>query len=324
MRGSRYLYLLLLLALFLIIPKISETGDIASRITFDAITFDDGMGINLRSPRAIFFDKRSGELTVADAGNNRILIYDRNLKPLYSFDHFVRDRYTGMIIKGEPKAVAVNSLGEIIVIDNLVEYLEVLDFRGTPLEKLTVGQILGDSAVKARPECLAIDAADNLYLGVTGNITALLMLDKNLKLIRVIGKKGPLPSELNTILAVTESDGLLYMTDLYSVPAIKIFDTTGNYISGFAGHDIEEPDLSLPSGIAVSKDSIDGTLIWVTDGLRQVVKVYNPEGDMLVQVGGFGYKLGEYQYPAGIVFSGDGHFFVSEKVGNRIQRFLLK
>ncbi len=324
MRTSRFQYLFLFLVLLLIIPDLSVASDIPSRITFDAITFDDGMGIALRSPRSIFFDRRSGELTVADAGNNRIIIYDRNLKPLFSFDHFVRDRYTGMIVKGEPKAVAVNSLGEIIVIDNLVEYLEVLDFRGTPLEKFTVGQILGDSAIKARPECLAIDAADNLYLGVTGKMTAVLMLDKNLKLIRVIGKKGPLPSELNTILAVTESEGLLYLTDLYSVPAVKIFDTSGNYISGFAGHDIEEPDLSLPSGIAVSEDSIDGTLIWVTDALRQVIKVYNSDGDMLVQVGGFGYKLGEYQYPAGIAFTGDGHFFVSEKVGNRIQRFLLK
>lgn len=324
MRTSRFQYLFLFLVLLLIIPDLSVASDIPSRITFDAIAFDDGMGIALRSPRAIFFDKRSGELTVADAGNNRIIIYDRNLKPLFSFDHFVRDRYTGMIVKGEPKAVAVNSLGEIIVIDNLVEYLEVLDFRGTPLERFTVGQILGDSAIKARPECLAIDAADNLYLGVTGKMTAVLMLDKNLKLVRVIGKKGPLPSELNTILAVTESEGLLYLTDLYSVPAIKLFDTTGNYISGFAGHDIEEPDLSLPSGIAVSEDSIDGTLIWVTDALRQVIKVYNSDGDMLVQVGGFGYKLGEYQYPAGIAFTGDGHFFVSEKVGNRIQRFLLK
>lgn len=324
MRTFRLQYFFLFLVLFLIVPDLSVASDIPSRITFDAITFDDGMGIALRSPRAIFFDRRSGELTVADAGNNRIIIYDRNLKPLFSFDHFVRDRYSGMIVKGEPKAVAVNSLGEIIVIDNLVEYLEVLDFRGTPLERFTVGQILGDSAIKARPECLAIDAADNLYLGVTGEITAVLMLDRNLRLTRVIGKKGPLPFELNTILAVTESEGLLYLTDLYSVPAVKIFDTSGNYISGFAGHDIEEPDLSLPSGIAVSKDSIDGTLIWVADALRQVIKVYNSDGDMLVQVGGFGHKLGEYQYPASIAFTGNGHFFVSEKVGNRIQRFLLK
>jgi hypothetical protein len=98
----------------------------------------------------------------------------------------------------------------------------------------------------------------------------------------------------------------------------------GNYICGFAGHDIERADVSLPSGIFVTDDSSDGTLIWVTDALRQVLKVYKSDGIMQVQIGGFGYKLGEYQYPAGITGTGDGHFFVAEKVGNRIQRFLLK
>jgi len=317
---------LLSLTILLTVPFLAghSQEDISSRVTFDAITFDDGMGGDLRSPRSIFYDGRSAELFVADAGNHRILIYDRNLKALYSFDHFVRDRYTDQMIKGEPKSAVVNSHGDIIVIDNLVDYLEVLDFRGISLERIEVSKIMGDTSLKIRPECMTIDSADNLYLAVTGDQVTVLMLDSQFRLIRRIGQKGPLPSEFNTLLAIAEAEGRLYLTDLYSSPAVKIFDTVGNYISGFAGHDIERADLSLPSGIFVSQDSAEGTLIWVTDALRQVVKVYNSNGDMLVQLGGFGRLLGEYQYPSGVAGSQEGEFFISEKVGNRIQRFRFK
>ena len=296
--------------------------DINSRIVVTGLAFDDGANRRLRNPSSMHFDVHAGEVVVADAGNSRILIYDRDLIPRYSFDHFVPDRSTGNLVKGQPKAVVVNSQGKIILSDNLVNYLEVLDFRGRPIEKIFLNKALGDTSLTIRPECFTIDEQDNLYIVTTGDLVTVLVLDRNFQLKRSFGKKGTGPTDFNTIISLCHRDGWLYMADVYATPAVKVFDTAGAYIKGFGAHQVDRADVSLPSGIAVMEDKDGQKYIWIVDGLRQVIKVLNSEGEFQAFVGGFGFGLGEFRYPTAISFSGNT-FYVLEKVGGRIQSFRI-
>ena len=120
------------------------------------------------------------------------------------------------------------------------------------------------------------------------------------------------------------NSGRLYVTDLYGTPAVKVFDTSGSYLFGFAGHDIERADMSFPSGLAVIANDRGEPNIWVVDGLRQVIKVFDSEGEFIQLVGGFGINPGEFRYPSDIVTLTDSIIYVVERVGNRIQRFDIK
>lgn len=289
-----------------------------------AIAYDDGWQKGLRSPSAIYVDSLAREVVVADGGNNRIVIYDEQLRPKYAFEHFVRDTRSGRMIKGEPRDVVVTSQGEIIVADNLSNDLDVLDFRGRLLEQVRLNRLYGDTTLTIKPQSLSIDEQDNLYVVTTGDIVTVMVMDSRFGLIRTIGQKGGAAAEFNTPLAVHVYSGRLYVTDLYAKPAVKVYDTSGTFAFGFGGHEIEKADMSFPSGLAVFPDSTGTDELWIVDGLRQVIKVFDGEGVFRQLVGGYGFRPGEFRYPADIARLSDSVFYVVERVGGRIQRFDIK
>ncbi|MDH4157313.1 MAG: NHL repeat-containing protein [candidate division Zixibacteria bacterium] len=322
MRSQSLTVVIMMLVLVALGSSDGIADDINSRIVVTGLVFDDGANRRLRNPSSLHYDANAGEVVIADAGNSRILIYDRDLIPRYSFDHFVPDRSTGQLVKGQPKAVAVNSHGEIIISDNLVNYLEVLDFRGRPIEKIFLDAALGDTSLTIRPECFTIDEQDNLYVVTTGDLVTVLVLGPDYQLKRSFGQKGTGPTDFNTVISICHRDGWIYLADVYATPAVKVFDTAGAYIKGFGGHQVDRADVSLPSGIAVMVDGDGQKYVWIVDGLRQVIKVLDSEGAFQAFVGGFGFGLGEFRYPTAIAFSGNV-FYVLEKVGGRIQSFRI-
>ncbi len=301
----------------------SEGDDLNARISITTLVNDDGWDRNLRAPSALFFDDASGELFVADAGNNRVLVFDRLLSPRYSFPHFVPEYGTGRLVKGEPRDLVVNSRGEILLIDNHADFIDVLDFRGTPLERIHLDRLQGDTSLTIRPQTIALGPDDHLYVGTAGDIVGVFVLDADFRLVRVIGQSSADVKPFQTIMAVAVYDSTLYVTDLYAEPAVKLFTLDGRYLAGFAKHDVDRADLSFPSGIALMTDETGRKTIWITDGLRQTVKVYQHDGAFLAFVGGFGVKPGEFRYPADIVASGDSLFYVLERTGGRISRFII-
>ena len=318
---------LLLLVLILVLGMSSLSAqDLLpdSSFTITDIVSDDGWQTSMRGPSAMFADRRSGEVFVADAGNHRILVFDQRLQPKFSFEHFVKDRRSGRLVKGEPRDMVVNSAGEIILVDNLATHLDVLDFRGKPLEQIHLNRLYGDTTLTIKPQSLSIDSDDNLYVGTTGDVVTVMVLDSYFNLKKMIGHRGGAESEYNTILAIHVNDGRLYVTDLYAKPAIKVFDTTGTFLFGFGGHEIEKADVSFPSGVAILPDLEGNPLIWIVDGLRQVIKVFDANGEFVQLVGGYGIGPGEFRYPADIAALSDSVFYVVERIGNRVQRISIK
>jgi len=294
------------------------------RISITAIVTDDGWNRPLRGPSAMFYDQSADELFITDPGNNRVVIYDGNLSPVFSFTHYVRDPSSERMIKGEPRDLVVNSRGEIILADNYVSYLDILDFRGAFIERLELNRLLNDTTLNVKPQCLAIDGNDNLYVATAGDVVGVIVLDGNFRFQRIIGRDAAGNSDFKSPLAIHVSDSILFVTDLYAEPTVKLFDTSGAYLTGFGAHDVDRADMSFPSGLTTMTDDETGKVtFWVVDGLRQVVKVFHDDGSFLAHVGGFGVAPGEFRYPTDIVSSGDSLFFILERVGNRIQRFTI-
>jgi sugar lactone lactonase YvrE len=313
-----------LLAIVILIAAYDvRSQDLVERVTFNAVTYDDGSGGSLRNPWSASFDDRARELFICDAGNGRIVIYDDDLTPRYSFTHFVTPRSGAELTRGEPRATVTNSQGDIFIVDNLAPYIDVADFRGAVFTRIYPNRLLGDTTLQLRPQALAIDSADNLYVIVSGDKQTVLVLDRDYNLKRQFGQKGTAPKDFSAPVAIAEHKGLLYISDMYAIPALKVFDTTGTYLRGFGAHDVDRADLSFPSAIVISEDTSGAPLIWVADNLRQVIKVYDETGTWLANVGGFGDQLGEFRYPSGLAIEGNSTFFVVERFGNRIQRFVL-
>ncbi|PWB75570.1 hypothetical protein C3F09_02055 [candidate division GN15 bacterium] len=293
--------------------------------TFTAMTYDNGADGPLRNPGFAFFDRRAGELFVAATGNRRIVVYDFNLTPKFSFKHFVWDPKAKKQVLGEPKAVVVNSDGDMLVIDNMADYVDVLDFRGKSYQQVYPNRLLGDSTLKVRADLIAIDDRDNVYLSVVGDITAILALDRDLNLKRrLIERTADSTTSIVGPLAMAVLDSLILLTEFRDTPVLKLFDTAGQYLRGFGGREIAKEDFSMPIAAAIYRDSTGTVSFLVADALRQVIKWIGSDGSLLASFGGYGSYPGALSYPAGLTYAGNRTFFVTERVGARIQRFTVR
>jgi DNA-binding beta-propeller fold protein YncE len=302
----------------------AQQDSLQDKILIAAITYDDGFGVALKDPAGIWYDASSGEVLVADAGNGRVVIYDSLLTATFSFRHFFKDPVTRVSSLGEPRGLAVNHQGEILLLDGRSDKLDLLDFRGRVLASVSPKRLLGDTTLRLINSAVTIDDHDNFYVVVTGGATKVLVIDRDLNLVRQMGEKGIQPSQLNTPVTIAVHDGKMYIGDLYGLPAVKIFDTLGNFLTGFGGHDVEKADLSLPAGIGFVNGQSTGFLVLALDGLRQTVKVFDSTGECVSMIGGFGYLPGLLQYPSGLASNGKTAFYVVEKTGGRVQRYEIK
>ncbi len=76
-------------------------------------------------------------------------------------------------------------------------------------------------------------------------------------------------------------------------------------------------DFSQPSDVAVSKDG----LIYVVDGVNNVIKVFNQDGKFVFSFGSKGSLNGQFKFPLGIDIGNSGKVYVADSGNHRIQIF---
>jgi hypothetical protein len=301
-----------------------QNDSLQEHVLISGVAYDDGFGVALKDPAAIWYQKSTGEVYVADAGNSRVIIYDSLLTAIYSFKHHIKDPLSGTQVPGQPRGLAVTSDGEILLLDGSSSRLDLLDFRGRLLTSVVPNRLLNDTTLHLVIAAITVDDHDNFYVVISGDLLRVLVLDKDLNLIRQFGEKGNLTAQLTTPVSIGVSKGRVYVGDLNGLPAVKVFDSLGQFQFGFGGHDVQPEDLSFPVGIAFLDGPLTGVVTLVVDGLRQAVKVYDSEGKLTTMIGGFGYLPGLLQYPTGLSSDGVAMFYVVEKGGARVQRYQLK
>jgi DNA-binding beta-propeller fold protein YncE len=272
------------------------------------------------SPQGIFYDRWNREVYVCDSGNHQVVIFDSTGFPLYRFNHWLRRSEGEKKILGEPRNLVVNKAGDIFLIDNLAGFVDILDQRGNSVDRLMLQDIPEFENVKIRPEFLAIDSLDNLYMATSGERVKILVFDRNLRLITSFGTEGEEEGGLKTVTGLwVDDEGKAYVTDPDARFCVQVFSAEGEFLLGFGGHDINKEDFSLPTGVVTTAD---GT-IFVADELRQVVKAFDSDGQFLSWFGGFGGGSGAMRYPRYITGDGEDELFVVERVGRRYQKFVV-
>lgn len=273
----------------------------------------------------LFYDAKRAELYVADTGNGQVVILDNKGMPVSRIRHFIYAATDGKRQLGEPKSIVVCKNGDILVTDNLAHYVDVMDYRGRSLEKVWPGDLLGRDRSKVRPGYLALDASGNVYLSVTGDVSAILVLTPSLKLKAQMGKIGG--GRAGGFKAVTGmwvgKHGKIYAT--YSQgECVRIYRPDGRLITSFGAHDSGPGNFSLPSGVVI--DGRDN--IWVVDSLRHVMSIFNQETDgskvsvsFMELIGGKGSGPGQFKHPTAIAGDGKTKIFMLEGTGARVQAF---
>ncbi len=262
-----------------------------------------------RKPAGVFVDRETGEVVVADTGNNLVTLLSAEGVPLYSLG------YNGEV--PQPTQAVVDKRGRFLVLAGVPRKVKVLDYQGELRGDFNFPGFQG--AAQVVPTAITIDASGNTYVAdsTSGRI---LVYDQEDRLVLSFGKRGDGPGAFSSVTGIAvDPSGTIYVADAQHKPAIQVFDPQGQYLRGWGEHNAGPQNFSLPS--AVGLDSTGRVL--VVDTIRQVVSVFTPEGNFLFRFGGLGAGPGALAYPAGLGIDSAGRLYVSESVNARVQVFEL-
>ena len=246
----------------------------------------------------------------------------------------------------QPTGVAVNSMGEVVVVGGGEGDVIIFDKQGKRL-----------GSVQHKLQCsrgVAVDGIDNIYCidfhsnkimrcnrkggrvkvhkvkqvqgpghwGVAvvgdevmvcerGNGGTIMVYDRELKYARKISGNGM--GEFYDL--SPDSHGNLYVTDRVN-SFIRVFNSDGRLLRSFGCAINGVKKLSGPCGVCVA-----GQYVYVTDVCYDNVFMFTTEGAYVTSFGHRGSEEGSFIYPCGVYVDKDGFVYVTDHSNDRVQIF---
>ena len=260
----------------------------------------------LNSPRGIAVDPDTGDMHVADCGNNRVNVYSDTGRSIKSYGYKTSND-PGL---SWPCGVTIDRQGHRIVTDNHAFSI----FTKDGMLKKRFGK-QGDRKGEFNcPRGVAADNAGLLYIADQNN-RRVQVCDMVGNCVRMIGEGDPGRLQQPRDVAV-DGDGDIYVTD-YKAKQVNIYTASGQYKSSITAANVQQQDW-LPLYIHVAVDG--DRQLYVTDGMNHCVHVLK-DGRHIQQIGSYGDREGCFNYPTGIARSRDGGLIVCDFCNHRIQVF---
>ena len=187
---------------------------------------------------------------------------------------------------------------------------QLCSWDGTPVLPPPEVEFLSSQPEGLRaPARLAVDSHDNVYVAdpTTGSVVV-----KD-----VYGSVVAVHDGMGVPLAVAvDSFDNIYVSE-QSTGRVDIFDSlwqlTGS-LGGGAG------EFSAVTDIVIDPDLGLG-LVYVADGMANLIKVYGPDAQLIHSFGGPGTGPGEFDFPSAVWVSPGGEVFVGDQNNDRVQVF---
>ncbi len=259
------------------------------------VTLDGFFHEKFAGPTGIYVDGEAEEVYVADPAKNSISIFATDGTPLFKFG-----KEKGLIA---PYDLVVRK-GLIYVSQASKDYVEIFSYRGDSLGRLAL-----PDGIPFIPGRLAIDEKGNIYV-LNSAATNCVVFDRGGVF------KGTIGEGLKSLSGITVKGDRLYLITPMDIPAIRIFDTSGGFVSGFGFKGEGADAVGVPVSVEVDKEG----RIWIVDAVKGII-LYNSEGTELGRIRE--YAPGRYFFPIDIDFDLANRLYLIEKEGTRLRAFEL-
>jgi DNA-binding beta-propeller fold protein YncE len=299
-----------------------------------------GLDKDFSSPEDLFVDKRNGDIYVADTGNNRIVVINKDFKIKKIIDGFVnngkRDGFKA------PTGLFLTDEGKLYIADSQNARIVILNQDGSLFK--TVGKPVSDVIKKDFtyiPKKVAVDKLGRIYVVAENVVEGLIQFSPNGNFERFFGSNrvevNPvelfwrrvltrkqrsqlvlfIPIEYRNVTA--DRDGFIYGCVRAWYDQIKRLNALGDNIikqEGRTGNMYGD----LYFGFTVRGEIVDIAVddsenLYVLDGRVGRVFVYNNLGDYLFVFGDIGNQKGTFQYPTAIDIYNGKVFVLDENKG---------
>ena len=271
----------------------------------------------LLTPRTLAISS-DGTRVIADTGNNRIVVLDRDGNFLRAFGSTCRlaegaasgcldPDGDGPLALGdgqfyEPWGVAVGADGKVFVADTWNGRIQVFDNEGRFVSKWgsfsSTGGELTDAFALFGPRGLAIANDGNLLVADTGN-KRIIKFTPDGQLVQQIGGGGVIGGRFEEPvgLAVSPLDGSIFVADTWN-HRIQKLTAALKFAGEWPVPGWESQDIVAKPYVAVTGNGD----VYITDPALYRVLVYNQAGEIKASFGKFGTDPNKFDLPTGIAF----------------------
>ena len=305
-RGRDLLLLVFLLSLFGVTGFAQSSKQAPPKFLF-AISSKKDPQMKLGPLSCAFINEKNNEIYVGLKDEMKILVYDLD-------GYFLNEIQSSEF--GYPASIALDSQGNLYVLDGTSPRVTVVDFNGTLLNKIDLSQL--PDGTKAIPFKVVYCENGDLILG--DNIEKrILRIDSSGGIVSQFDFSKPFEGKLQV-----SSDfaidrwGRFYILDRIG-SIICVFDSKGKFQFKFGVAGGGPGTLSLPEGIVIdSKDRV-----YVVSHARHTVLVYDITGKYLYEFGGCGDAEGWFDFPRRVCIDGKNRLYFTELYNNRLQIFQI-
>jgi DNA-binding beta-propeller fold protein YncE len=270
-----------------------------SRIEFVAVTPETIDGLPMSNAQCLAVNPRNEEFLVADALNDRILVFDTTGLPVFDFP--LGDN------RHNPFGIAVDTSDEIIVGAMDSPVLWVYDYSGNFIDNID----LPDSVFPGR--LLALPGGDLLVINRAGRGALRIDHSGNIVSKYDVSQEECRPSGIS----LDEKGNIVLVSS--AGPVLTAFDHNGKALFSFGEHGREQKDFSHPTTAAIDNNGN----FWIVDSFRHELKLYDSDHNFKDVFGQRGTNKGEFYFPADIKITSRGKMGILDKGSGRLQIFRL-
>lgn len=213
-----------------------------------------------------------------------------------------------------PYSVVTDSHGRVIVSDPGANGVHVFDFTQHKYKFLTRRDKDKDGSL--RPQCVAVDAHDNIYV-TDSEAGKIFVFNADGKYLRAIGslKGGEGYFKRPTGIAIDSEAQRIYITDTLR-NKIFVTDLQGSVLQSFGKLGTGDGEFNYPTELRLR-----GNDLVVVDAMNFRVQVLDRSGTFRYAIGKAGDGTGWMFRPKGIAFDSEGHLYIADAAWNVVQVF---
>lgn len=269
-----------------------------------------GTGVGqFNKPRSVAVD-RSDNLYVVDI-TGRVQKFSPDGKFLLSWQMPQTD-------KGKPKGMALDSNGNIIVVEPHYSRVNHFDVSGKLVAQW--GQTGTNRGELTFPRSVGVNSRGEVFLTEYGLAERIQHFSAKGEFIDAFGTPGTHPGELNRAEGVgIDKNDLVYEADSCN-HRVQIFSPAGQFIGAFGSPGSGPGEMSYPYDVRV--DSLGYRFVCEFGNSR--VQIFDPQNRSIEIVGGAGAEPGQMNNPWAIAFDSHGNLYVADSGNHRVQKFLRR
>jgi len=210
-------------------------------------------------------------------------------------------------------ATSPKSGGLVFVCDEMNHRIQVFHYNGKFVR--TFGSQGAEEGQLINPYYIAVTAdGKHVYVQDHGNQKISVFTDKG-KFVKRFG-----PPELTQPWAIAiDRMNNVYVYAWGEDPLLLIFNQESQMVGGFSLKDESSSgtDSIRCGGLAISPEG----MIYISDWANHCIKVYRPDGKLVLRFGEKGDHIGQFNNPRGLCVSASGNLYVADKYNHRIQVF---